>query len=123
MPQFGPPLWALLSLPQLAEQPLIVRNRHAPSLRTAGAPRSRRAGCTDLRREVDHAPQLEGNRHLVRTANGPGFPIQGKGRLGETVSVAYRPGFAVDGLPGWTLPDQRAAQIPAVDVKFDQCDR
>src|SRR5262249_49354322 len=120
LPQFCPALGRLLPRPQLAQEPLIRVNRDTPPLGTAGAPRPQRTGGTRLRWEVDDASYLEGDGDRIRAANRPLLPIQRKGGLREASSVAHRPGLAGDGQLCWPLPDQRAAQIPAIDVQFGQ---
>ncbi len=78
LPQLCPALRALLSLPSCPEQMRIGMSRHATPLGTAGAPCPEGPDSTNSGREADHTPHREGQRDRVRTAHGPGIPIQGR---------------------------------------------
>lgn len=63
---------------------------------------------------------LKGDPHPLESPNGAGRPVQRNGRLDEAVTIAHRPGLAVDRQVRWPRKNQLAGRVAPVDVNLRQ---
>jgi len=79
---------------------------------TSGAALAEGTGLALILREVDGGAGVEGDAHLIGTADGASIPVERKGGLGVAIAVMNRPGLTVDSQILGTITHQITDRVP-----------
>src|SRR6266567_479398 len=115
--------WRSLTLSQFHEQRFIRVNADAAPFGTGSTLPFQGTLSTGFFGKMHDATRHKGHLLFRWTANDLSVPIEGKHLLGEVLSLAHRPGFAIDLQFSTAFPHQLAAQIGSVDMHLFQSNR